>query len=93
MAIVMPDRPGYGQSDAHHKRTLLSFADDMVSLANALGVKQFFLVGVSGGGVYSLGVAHKYPERVRGVLLLATVGSKGTREGSTSQLGGSKSVV
>jgi pimeloyl-ACP methyl ester carboxylesterase len=70
------ERPGYGQSDPHFNRTLLSFADDMISLADALGVDCFFLVGVSGGSAYSLAAAHTYPERVRGVLLLGTVGCK-----------------
>jgi pimeloyl-ACP methyl ester carboxylesterase len=77
MSIVTFDRPGYGRSDPHKTRTLKTYADDLISLADALGIPHFFLVGVSGGGAYSLATAHKYPERVRGICLLGSVGSKG----------------
>ncbi len=77
IAVVGIDRPSYGQSDPHPGRSFLTYADDVISLADALGVKRFFIAGVSGGGGYTQAIASRYPERIRGVALIASVGPKG----------------
>lgn len=45
------DRPGYGESDSHHKRTLKSFALDIEELADQLELgSKFYVIGFSMGG-------------------------------------------
>lgn len=62
--IISPDRPGYGLSDYQENRTLLDYPDDIVELADALRIKKFAVVGVSGGGPYTAVCAYKIPERI-----------------------------
>ncbi|CAK0787189.1 hypothetical protein CVIRNUC_010405 [Coccomyxa viridis] len=71
------DRPAIGQSDPHAGRTFESFAADLADVADQLGIKTFFVVGVSGGGPYALAAAHYLPERVRGVLLISPASDYG----------------
>ena len=62
--IITPDRPGFGLSDFHEGRSLLSFADDIGQLADVLQLEQFALFGVSAGGPYTVAVAYKLGDRV-----------------------------
>jgi pimeloyl-ACP methyl ester carboxylesterase len=50
-----------------------TFAEDLAALADGLGLRAFFVVGVSGGGPYALAAAaHLPPGRVRGVLTISS---------------------
>lgn len=69
--LVAVDRPGYGLSDADSKRTLLSWASDIASLMDELGVAHFSIVGFSGGSPYALACAYQLKERVKKVALVA----------------------
>lgn len=40
------DRPSYGQSDPHPRRSFQSWAEDVAHLADALCIQSFFVVGV-----------------------------------------------
>lgn len=51
--------------------------ENIEDLANALGIKKFFLAAVSGGGPYALAAAAQIPGRLRGILLLSAAGSPG----------------
>lgn len=62
--LIVPDRPGYGLSDYQPGRTLLDFPEDLAQLANALGVGQFALFGVSAGGPYAAASAFRLGDRV-----------------------------
>ncbi|MGO9057106.1 MAG: alpha/beta fold hydrolase [Candidatus Binataceae bacterium] len=62
--IVAPDRPGMGESDFKHGRTLLGWAADVAELADHLGEQRFGVAGASGGGPYVLAVAHALAERL-----------------------------
>lgn len=73
MRLVTPDRPGYGLSTYRRGCTLLTWADDVAQLADALGFDQFAVVGYSGGGPYALACAYALPTRVRRVALLASM--------------------
>ena len=56
-----------------------TFAEDLTALADGLGVRSFFVVGVSGGGPYALAAAHYLPPgRVRGVLTISLPSPAGT---------------
>jgi len=65
--VVAPDRPGYGRSDPHPGRDLLSWADDVGRLADALALERFAILGVSGGGPGALACAWKIPDRLTSV--------------------------
>ena len=74
LRLIAPERPGYGLSDYRSCASLLDHAADLAALADALGIGQFALIGVSGGGPYALAAAAAMPGRV---VLLALVGPVG----------------
>jgi pimeloyl-ACP methyl ester carboxylesterase len=61
---VSHDRPGYGGSTAQPGRDVASAAADVASIADALGIGQFAVMGHSGGGPHALACAALLPERV-----------------------------
>ncbi|MFW0796573.1 alpha/beta hydrolase [Gordonia sp. CPCC 205515] len=64
LRIVGLDRPGVGSSTPHRYTCVADFAQDLEAVADALGIDQFAVIGLSGGGPYALGVAHAFPDRV-----------------------------
>ena len=73
--LIVPDRPGFGQSTFQADRQLLDWADDVSQLANALSVDSFSMFGLSGGGPHVLAVAHKIPERILKVAIISGTGT------------------
>jgi pimeloyl-ACP methyl ester carboxylesterase len=68
------DRPGYGLSSFKPGRTFLDWADDVIGLADALGVDRFSILGVSGGGPYAAACALKIPNRLDAVGIVCGMG-------------------
>jgi len=68
---VSHDRPGYGGSTPYPGRDVASVAADVASIAAALGIDQFAVMGHSGGAPHALACAALLPERVLGVVSLA----------------------
>jgi pimeloyl-ACP methyl ester carboxylesterase len=68
---VSYDRPGYGGSTPHPGRDVASAAADVSSIADALGIGQFAVMGHSGGGTHALACGALLPERVLGVVCVA----------------------
>lgn len=62
--VFTPDRPGYGLSDPHPRARLLDWAADVAALADAVGLAQFAVTGLSGGGIFALACAAGLPGRV-----------------------------
>jgi pimeloyl-ACP methyl ester carboxylesterase len=62
--IIAVDRPGYGLSSVQKHRTLLDFPDDIAKLADALGHKKFYVLGVSGGDHMHLHVRIKFQKEL-----------------------------
>jgi len=62
--IIAPDRPGYGLSDFKKDRKILDWPDDVCELADKLKIKNFAIMGVSGGGPYAAVCAYKIPDRI-----------------------------
>ena len=50
--LIATDRPGFGQSDFQHDRTLQSWPSDVLALADHLRIGDFGIAGHSGGGAY-----------------------------------------
>lgn len=68
--VIAPDRPGIGLSEYKSGRTLLDWPDDVLELADQLGIKKFAVLGQSGGGPYAASMAYKVPERLTKIGIL-----------------------
>lgn len=69
--LVAVDRPGAGLSSAHRTGTVGSFADDVLVLADHLGIDRWRTFGWSAGSVFALAVAARHPGRVERVAVAA----------------------
>jgi pimeloyl-ACP methyl ester carboxylesterase len=77
---VSYDRPGYGGSTAHPGRDVASAAADVSTIADALGIGRFAVMGHSGGGTHALACGALLSERVIGAVSvsgLAPYGAEG----------------
>ena len=71
------DRPGYGLSTFQPNRKLLDWPGDVQQLAHYLGLKQFHVMGGSGGGPYAIACAKALPkESLRGAGVIAGAGPR-----------------
>jgi pimeloyl-ACP methyl ester carboxylesterase len=71
MRWVSYDRPGYGGSSPVPGRNVASAAADVASIADALGIDRFAVMGHSGGGPHALACGALLPDRVRAVVSVA----------------------
>jgi pimeloyl-ACP methyl ester carboxylesterase len=71
--LVSLDRPGIGLSSPHVYPQIRSFAGDLASLADALGIGDMAVVGLSGGGPFALAAGAALGDRVRAVGVLGGV--------------------
>ncbi|KAM3324969.1 putative protein isoform X2 [Capsicum chacoense] len=72
--IVSIDRPGYGESDPHPKRTPKTLALDIEELADQLELgSKFYVIGFSMGGQVVWGLLKYIPHRLAGAALLTPV--------------------
>ena len=62
--LIGVDRPGIGSSTPHQYDAVLDFGHDLRVIADVLGIERFAVIGLSGGGPYSLACAAAMPERV-----------------------------
>ena len=77
---VSHDRPGYGGSTPHPGRDVASAASDVASVADALGIDRFAVMGHSGGAPHALACAAVLPGRVLAAVCmsgLAPFGAEG----------------
>jgi pimeloyl-ACP methyl ester carboxylesterase len=85
------DRPGIGSSTPYQYDTVSGFADDLRTIADTLGIDKMIVVGLSGGGPYTLACAAAMPDRVvaAGVIggVAPTMGSDGITGGVMGHLG------
>lgn len=72
--VVVLDRPGYGSSAFKPGRTLLDWPQDVAEAAEQLGIDDFAVLGVSGGGPYALVCASQMPDRVTRLGLVVAAG-------------------
>ncbi|UVO13020.1 alpha/beta hydrolase [Mycobacterium sp. SVM_VP21] len=62
--LIGVDRPGIGSSTPFQYETVSQFADDLRTVADTLGIDKMAVIGLSGGGPYTLACAAAMPERV-----------------------------
>jgi len=81
--VIAPERPGMGISDPDPDRVLTDWPADVSDLVDELGIEQFAVLGISGGGPYVAVTAAKLPDRVERAGIVCGVGpmaSVGVRE-------------
>ncbi|MEZ5142235.1 MAG: hypothetical protein R2726_06900 [Acidimicrobiales bacterium] len=61
--IVALERPGIGGSTPHAYGSILDWADDVAACTTELGIDEFGVVGLSGGGPYALACAFRLADR------------------------------
>ena len=71
--LIIPERPGCGDSDPMPNRTLDDWVSDIRALASALGLKRFAVMGYSAGAPYALAVGRGLARHVDAVHLVAPV--------------------
>jgi pimeloyl-ACP methyl ester carboxylesterase len=62
--LIGVDRPGIGSSTPYQYDTISAFAEDLRTIADTLGIDRFEVIGLSGGGPYTLAAAAAMPDRV-----------------------------
>ncbi len=70
--IIAVDRPGLGESDPHALMTRATCADDLLQLADQLGLGEFGMLSSGAGSAIALVTAASAPERVKLVLGLSS---------------------
>jgi pimeloyl-ACP methyl ester carboxylesterase len=94
--FVTYDRPGYGRSDRQRGRGVRDTAGDVATIADALEIQRFAVVGGSGGSAHALAVAALLPERVIRVACVAPMApydQLGSDEWFKDQLDGVRQYV
>lgn len=77
--VVAPDLPGFGESDDAGDLSMAGQGETVVALLDALGLGRVHLAGSSMGGRVAAEVAHRHPDRLRSLWLLAPAGADGDR--------------
>jgi len=70
--IISVDLPGHGRSGGTPLESTGTYAQWFDQLRTALGLSSFFIFGHSLGGAIAQEYAHAYPEKVQGLVLVAT---------------------
>lgn len=71
--LILPDLRGFGESSAVDSfYTMEDYASDLAGLLDHLGIQQAALAGHSMGGYVALAFVRLFPERVRGLGLVAS---------------------
>lgn len=70
--LIALDRPGYGASDPKPDRTLLDWAADVNEAVQFLQIKEYSVLGVSGGGAYAAACAYRALKGLRSVAMVSS---------------------
>src|SRR5213596_3681360 len=68
--IVSPDRPGISASSLQPDRKLIDWPRLVERMADHLGIRDFRMLGISGGAPYAYATAVALPERVRAIAIV-----------------------
>jgi pimeloyl-ACP methyl ester carboxylesterase len=80
--VIAPDLRGFGSSDAPAEGySMDGFADDLISLLDALQIDRAVVGGMSMGGYILLDLLERYPQRISAACFIATKSSADDEEG------------
>jgi pimeloyl-ACP methyl ester carboxylesterase len=71
--LIAIDRPGMGLSTLDTNRSVLSWASDVASFADSIGVDKFSIFGHSGGAAFVAACAYAIPERLNGAAIVSGI--------------------
>lgn len=74
LRFIAPDRPGFGLSDFQRGRRISDWARDVLELADTLSLRQFPVLGISGGAPYAVACAAGLGSRVQALGLVCGLG-------------------
>jgi pimeloyl-ACP methyl ester carboxylesterase len=69
---IAPDLRGYGNSQTRQDFVMTDHLIDLEALCDRLQLDSFILLGWSLGGIMAMELALKFPDRVKGMILVAT---------------------
>jgi len=79
--FLAPDLRGFGRSDKPEgPYTMDTLAEDVLGIADALGIQRFVLAGHSMGGYVAFRIVARAPERILGLALICTRAEPDTEE-------------
>lgn len=81
LRVIGIDRPGIGLSTFQPGRTFLDWPRDVETLAGALDLRRFAVVGNSGGAAYVAACAACFPERLTFAGIISGMGPLNTPDG------------
>lgn len=70
--VLAPDLRGYGRSRTHAPFAMAQHLEDLEALLTAQGIGRCLVLGWSLGGILALELALRQPQRVAGLILVAT---------------------
>lgn len=71
--LIVPDRPGYGESDVKLDRSGVDWSEDLLQLIEHLGISKVSLLGVGVGGYFAIAAAYKLSNYLNKVVLVNSV--------------------
>lgn len=69
---ITPDLRGYGKSPSGGQFTMNTHLDDLDALLDHLQLEQCLILGWSLGGILAMEMALRHPQRLKGLILIAT---------------------
>jgi pimeloyl-ACP methyl ester carboxylesterase len=84
--VIAPDLRGFGESESTAGPVAMSrYAEDIWALMQRLGTGPVILAGHSMGGYIALDLANRYPQAIRGLVLISTKSGKDTPEAAAKR--------
>jgi len=86
LRVLAIDLPGHGESEPIPEATVEAYADAARRLLDTLGTRPVFVAGHSLGGAVGLALAARYPEMVKGLVLVSSCAKLPERNGALEGL-------